>query len=76
MSGSATSKGGVRFEYRPDVAADKFRWRAAMRNHSGYGPTLEAAVDDLVAEITAELATAKGAKATLPKGHYPKATDK
>jgi hypothetical protein len=65
MSGSAVNRGGVRFEFRPDVDNPNFAWRAAMRNHDGFGPSPEDALGGLIASVEAELVVAKAAAATL-----------
>lgn len=62
---TVVSQGGIRFEYRADVAEDRFHWRAAMRSHSGFGATLADAVDDLLGQINAELKTASDCRAGL-----------
>ncbi len=58
MTGSVTNRGGVRFEYRPDVPAD-VAWRAAMRGHDGYGPTAKDAGRALQDAIERELRVAQ-----------------
>lgn len=69
----AVNRGGVRFEFRPDVDTPKVAWRAAMRNHDGFGPSPKAAARALVVTIENELIVAKASLATLDdrKGDAP-----
>ena len=68
MAGSVINRGGVKFEFLPDLEREGERYRASMRNHWGRGPSFLEAADDLLSGIESELVVAKAARAGLLAG--------